>query len=78
MSSTERIESRPSIEVVEARIASVLADPGIRHWLKDALLSAQERDPVDAAQDAALLAQLLGDKVDGLLADLAHRTTANG
>lgn len=75
MSSADRIEQHPSIELADARIASALVDPGVRDWVKDALQSALDRDPVDAAQDAALLAQLLGDKVDALLADLVRCAT---
>jgi len=37
----------------------VLADPTASDWLKNALRSAIERDPVDAADDAEALAQLL-------------------
>lgn len=42
----------PSIEVV-------LVDPSVRFWLKDALRSALSRDPIDAASDAMLLANVL-------------------
>ena len=37
----------------------VLGDPAASFWLKDALQSAQRRDPVDAANDADVLARLL-------------------
>jgi hypothetical protein len=37
----------------------VLADPAASHWMKQALSSALRRDPVDAANDAEILAQLL-------------------
>lgn len=39
--------------------ARVLADPAASYWLKEALRAAQARDPVDAAADAARLAQLM-------------------
>jgi hypothetical protein len=61
----------PSIEVAEARIAVTLADPAVRHWVKDALRSACDRDPVDAAQDAEMVARLLGDRVDAMLVHLS-------
>ena len=42
----------PDIEVV-------LADPAASYWLKNGLRAALLRDPVDAANDAEILAQLL-------------------
>ncbi len=39
----------------DEEIRQMLADPGLSHWFKRALLSALERDPVDAANDAELL-----------------------
>jgi hypothetical protein len=41
-------------------IDEVLAAPAASTWLKTALRSALRRDPVDAAHDSAILAQLLG------------------
>ena len=40
-------------------IRELLKDPALSHWLRDAMLSALERDPVDAANDAGLLALVL-------------------
>ena len=40
-------------------IKAVLQDPGASFWLRAALRSALARDPVDAANDAEVLAQLL-------------------
>lgn len=40
-------------------IAEVLADPAASRWLKGALSSALDRDPVDAERDALELARLL-------------------
>ena len=37
----------------------ILADPAASSWLKDALRSALERDPVDALNDALALAGTL-------------------
>ncbi|WP_454909587.1 hypothetical protein [Variovorax gossypii] len=42
-----------------ARIAKLLSSPGASHWLKAALSAALARDPVDAAGDAEVLADLL-------------------
>jgi hypothetical protein len=41
------------------RIEDVLRDPAASLWLKIGLRSALERDPVDAANDAEMLARLL-------------------
>jgi hypothetical protein len=43
----------------QLEIEQVLADPAASFWLKGALSSALDRDPVDAANDAEVLAQLL-------------------
>ena len=40
-------------------IQEVLDDPAASNWLKDALRAALRRDPVDAANDSAFLAELL-------------------
>lgn len=40
-------------------IQDVLNDPAASTWLKDALRAALRRDPVDAANDSAFLAELL-------------------
>ena len=41
------------------QIEEVLNDPAASFWLKAALRSALSRDPVDAANDAEVLARLL-------------------
>ena len=40
-------------------IREILKGPGLSTWLKVALSTALSRDPVDAANDAALLAMVL-------------------
>lgn len=40
-------------------IGEILADPAASSWLKNALREALSRDPVDAANDAEVLAKLL-------------------
>jgi len=40
-------------------ITEVLGDPAASSWLKTCLCSALSRDPVDAANDAEVLAKLL-------------------
>jgi hypothetical protein len=44
-----------------------LADSAASMWLKTALRSALRRDPVDAAHDSAILAQLLEERCDKIL-----------
>ena len=46
-------------EAFEAAIAEVLADTATSAWLKAALRDALRRDPVDALNDALVLASLL-------------------
>jgi len=48
-------------------VDEVLANPAASFWLKMALRSALSRDPVDAAHDSEILAQLLGRRCDALL-----------
>jgi hypothetical protein len=48
-------------------IEEVFADPAASCWLKTALSSALCRDPVDAANDSEILAQLLGRRCDEIL-----------
>ena len=51
-------------------IEDVLGDPAASFWLKDALHSALTRDPVDAANDAEVLARLLDRRCRKILANL--------
>lgn len=49
-------------------IRQILNGPGTSYWLKNALTSALDRDPVDAVNDAELLAMVLGHRVDQIKA----------
>jgi hypothetical protein len=49
-------------------IEEVLLDPAASFWLKAALRSALSRDPVDAAHDSEILAQLLERRCREILA----------
>jgi hypothetical protein len=40
----------------------VLEDPGVSYWLKDAIKTAYERDPVDALHDARRLIKMLAER----------------
>lgn len=60
--------------MIADEIARMYADPCASYWLRDALRSALERDPLDAARDARTLADLLERRADALLrAALAAR-----
>ena len=50
-------------------IEEVLADPAASFWLRAALRSALARDPVDAANDAEVLARLLDRRCRSILYD---------
>ena len=61
--------SRPAKieDASEAAIADVLADAATSAWLKSALLDAMRRDPVDALNDALLLAAVLEGRLRKVL-----------
>lgn len=48
-------------------IEQVLDDQAASNWLRNALMAALQRDAVDAANDAALLAALLERRANALL-----------
>ena len=60
MSYDRESSDRPTIE-------KILADPAASFWLKNALRSALRRDPVDAANDADVLARLLESRCRSIL-----------
>ncbi|HEY1476959.1 MAG TPA: hypothetical protein VGF37_04675, partial [Chthoniobacterales bacterium] len=43
-------------------LKEILADPSISSWLKDAIKTAYEQDPVDALRDAHRLLKMLGER----------------
>jgi hypothetical protein len=45
-------------------IRQILNGPGTSTWMKVALTTALNRDPVDAVNDAELLAMVLGHRAD--------------
>lgn len=63
MSEERPIYHQPSAPDVDA----ILASPSASFWLKDALRSALQRDPVDAANDAELLASILASRSAAVL-----------
>lgn len=44
-------------------VAEVFKDPAASRWLRETLLSALERDPVDALNDALALAEILESRL---------------
>jgi hypothetical protein len=51
------------------QIERVLRDPAASFWLKEALRTALARDPVDAANDAEVLARLLDGRWRNILSE---------
>ena len=47
------------MDSVNERIASLMHDPSVSDWLKRAIPALLTRDPVDAALDAKILANLM-------------------
>lgn len=43
-------------------LKELLSNPSVSQWLKDALMTAYDRDPIDAIRDAQSLLKLLGDR----------------
>lgn len=50
-------------------VEHILTDPSASFWIKGALRSALDRDPVDAANDADVLAKALTRRCNRLLGD---------
>lgn len=61
-SGAENVEGYWQRETHRDDVDQVLSDPSTSYWLRDALRAAMVRDPVDAANDAAVLARLLGER----------------
>lgn len=53
----------------DEEIRQMLGDPGLSDWFKRALLSALDRDPVDAANDACLLSIVLDRRAQVIAAE---------
>jgi hypothetical protein len=43
-------------------LKEILANPNLSYWLKDAIKTAYERDPIEALRDARWLLKMLGDR----------------
>jgi hypothetical protein len=53
----------------DEEIRQMLGNPGLSDWFKRALVSALDRDPVDAANDAGLLSIVLDHRAQAIAAD---------
>lgn len=54
-----RQEPEIALAIAEGRIAWVLAHPAMSDWLKQALRTAQELDPIELRNDVELLRHLI-------------------
>jgi hypothetical protein len=57
-----QLEPCPELDDHVPSIDQVLADPAASSWIKQSLRSALSRDPVDAANDAEVLACVLDNR----------------
>lgn len=48
-------------------VGVILADPSVSYWLKAAIKSSLQRDPVDALGDAETLCEVLRQKLASML-----------
>ena len=66
-------ESKPSDleaqRTVEEQLSFVMAHPGISEWLKNALRSALERDPIEVLNDLEILNLILRNRSHMLIAE---------
>ena len=59
-----RIHGPSVVPLIYYEIVRVLDDPAASYWLKDAIRILCTRDPVDAANDAEVLSDLMARRVD--------------
>lgn len=62
------LQSAPQASNATVEVIALLANPATSYWLKNALVSALERDPFDAERDAMILATILTRNLDALVA----------
>lgn len=60
---------RRTLEEIDADMARLIASPSVSHWLKAALVAAQQRDPLDALCDAEALQRILHERLHALFGD---------
>jgi len=59
-------------EVTPVNTDDILADPAASVWLKAAILALDGLDPVDAANDTEVLAELMRVRCDAMMANYCH------
>lgn len=52
---------------MNATIQGLIDDPSVSHWMKDALVAALRRDPVQAVNEAEHLATILAARADAIM-----------
>jgi transposase len=45
----------------------IILDPATSYWLQDALVVLRQRDPVDAVNDAEMLADIMRERFDAMV-----------
>ena len=60
-----------------APVKRALADLATRYWLRDLLISASSRDPVDTLADLDIARDLLASYLGALVAPHLHRAAAS-
>lgn len=59
--------NHPSTQRYETTKSAILSDPSSSYWLKNAIRDLEQRDPVDASNDALALAKLFIGRTDELI-----------
>lgn len=54
------------------QVETIISDPTTSDWLRSALSSALDRDPVDALNDAELLASTLKERLETVFSALTE------
>lgn len=62
----------------DAEVMAMMADPATSEWVRQVLRTAMQRDCVDAANDAEVVAAVLARRVDAYLAGAGERPGARG
>ena len=63
----ERSIEKKSLTELDLEIQAVIVDPSTSSWLRTALQTGLERDPVDSANDAEILNEYLARRCDAAL-----------
>ena len=58
---------QPETPMMTEDMTRALNDPSASYWLKQTMLDAMKRDPVDSAKDAEVLAALLRGRAEAML-----------